>query len=98
MKIAGVTASATGLALKTAFPIMAAVGLAVGGIASAYAYSAKKHEEWVNSVNSGIEKFKEEGKTVEGMVKDIEKLYGTMEDTDKVTSSLRELGQVFSRT
>lgn len=95
MKIAGVTASATGLALKTAFPIMAAVGLAVGGIASAYAYSAKKHEEWINSVNSGIEKLEKEKKSLNDMVKEIENLYSTADDTKEVTDSLRELGEVF---
>lgn len=95
MKIAGVTASATGLALKTAFPIMAAVGLAVGGIASAYAYSAKKHEEWINSVNSGIEKLEKEGKSIDELVKDIEKIGDTKYAFTEVKQAIDELSFVF---
>ena len=95
MKIAGVTASATGLALKTAFPIMAAVGVAVGGIASAYAYSAKKHQEWIDSVNSGIEKLEKEGKSIDELVKDIEKIGDTKYAFTEVKQAIDELSFVF---
>lgn len=99
------------IAMTAAFGSMAAAGAAIGAmlgpvglvvagvtaLSSAYVYTKKKQQDWIDSVDSGISALAKQGKSIDNTVKSIRTLFAESGDSKDITKTLYELADVFPK-